>query len=109
MAAHVLRTVNAAVAEGITSLATVHDSFGVCRRGLSVSARSFGSSSFGCTRIMTCWLKSSNRPVRTWVRTRRACLTSRRIEAAHAREYLAPMLLSGAIEIAEEILSEFLA
>jgi hypothetical protein len=27
----------------------------------------------------------------------------------HAREYLAPMLLSGAIEIAEESLSEFLA
>jgi DNA-directed RNA polymerase, mitochondrial len=27
-AAHLLRTVNAAVAEGITSIATVHDSFG---------------------------------------------------------------------------------
>jgi hypothetical protein len=38
--------INAAVAEGITSIATVHDNFYVCRRGLNGSAGSLGSSSY---------------------------------------------------------------
>ena len=49
--------INAAVAEGITSIATVHDSFYVCRRGLNGSAGSLGSSSSRCTRSMTCCRK----------------------------------------------------
>ena len=46
--------VNAAVAEGITSIATVHDSFGCLPRRPSGSAGSSGSSSWRYTRSMTC-------------------------------------------------------
>ena len=61
--------VNAAVAEGITSIATVHDSFYVCHRGLNGSAGSLGSSSYDVLQEVLDWarrdLKESVRLIQT--------------------------------------------
>ena len=46
--------VNAAVAEGITSIATVHDSFYVCHRARNGSAGPLGEWFVRSTRSMTC-------------------------------------------------------
>jgi hypothetical protein len=53
----VLRALNAAVAEGITSIATVHDSFYVCRRGLNGSVGSLRSSSYDVLQEVLDWAR----------------------------------------------------
>jgi hypothetical protein len=57
--------VSAAVAEGITSIATVHDRFYVCRRGLNGSAGSLGSSSYDVLQEVLDWARRDlKEPVR---------------------------------------------
>jgi DNA-directed RNA polymerase len=74
-------TVNAAEKEGITSIATVHDSFGCLASRAERFRRIIREQFVKLYEDHDVLQEYSVAPVRTWVRTRGACQPSRQIEA----------------------------